>query len=230
MARVGIDTVTLSYPVYMTRSQHLRPGEDFVFTGKYGSLGPVRWSRWRHESGIELTMKGVPGRNTSAIFDGSVGKQLGLVGAAGLDELKLLDVWIREVLQHDLVKTPRVNRLDVCADIPDPDGALRRAAVGWRPHARARYVESVINDCETVWLHNKSRGVRVYDKFLECGHEWARELTRVEYQIRGQALEAAGFDKIANLADSSLAREIEPLVADLTRRIPSERETGVLNG
>jgi len=223
----GVDTVVLSYPVYLCRSDHAKPGEDFVFTGKHGSLGPVRWSRWRHESGIDLTLKGVPGRSTHAIYDGSVAKALGIIGPASVSDLVLLDKWIRGVLRHDLVNAPTIRRLDATVDVPDPEGLLRRAAVGWTPHARARYVESVINDCQTVWLHNKTRGIRVYDKFAESGEEWSRDLTRVEYQIRGHALWKAGIDRVASLTDDTVAREITPLVADLQQRRDSlQRERG----
>lgn len=221
--RPRVDTVTLSYPVYMTRSEHLRPGDDFTFTGKFGSKGLVRWSRWRHDSGIELTMKGIPGHSTVAIFDGSVDKALGLCGSAGLDELVLLDRWIRSTVRHELVRAPSIRRLDLCADLFDPDGDLRRAAIDWQPHARARYVQNVINDGQTVWLRNQSRCIRVYAKFDECGQEWARDLTRVEYQMRGYSLNKAGFDRVARLRETDLAAEIAPLVADLRQRVSVER-------
>lgn len=201
-------------------------------TGQYGSVGPVQYQRyelrrevctfdgkrWREGAckPLEVVVKGV-GSTRTLIWEGSVPKYLGIEGACEAECINLVDRHIRMQTTR-LLPAPTIRRLDVTCDCVDLDGVLRAAALGWNPHERSRYVQARYQDDETVWQHNKSRGVRVYDKFAECGEEWARGITRVEYQVRGDWCKRLGLDRLYWDLGRNAEAAIEPLVTDLWLR------------
>lgn len=216
---MGIDTVKLSYPGF-GRFWRSMPENGWERTGDYGTTGPVWWARYRNEDGVtECTVKGV-GDNTRLLWEGSVPKYLGVQGPADAQCLRLVDRHIRGLMDScgTRLGIADIRRIDTTEDLHDPDGLIRRAALGWNPHARSRYVQAVYQDNETVWQHNKTRGVRVYDKHKESGEPWAAGLTRVEYQIRGDWVDRYGLLRVDSVDDDGLARTIAPLVADLRNR------------
>lgn len=216
---MGIDTVKLSYPGF-GRFWREMPENGWVRTGDYGTVGPVWWCRYRHSDGsVEVTVKGV-GDSTRMLWEGSVPKCLGLSGPATSDCVRLLDRHVRKLMAGcgTALGIADIRRLDATEDVLDADGSLRRAALGWNPHARSRYVQAVYQDCETVFQHNKTRGVRVYDKFAESGEPWAVGITRVEYQIRGDWVDRYGLLRVDGLDDRAIDAVIAPLVADLRNR------------
>lgn len=183
----------------------------------YGTLGPTWWRSWSHEDKTVVTLKGC-GKQTYLIWEQSVPKFLGVLGPSEPDDVRLVDRHLRRLVPA--LGTPRLRRVDVTQDFVDPGGKLRIAAIGWNPHARSRYVQSVYQDNETVWQHNKTRGVRVYDKYAEDGHEWARDLTRVEYQIRGDWLEKLDLDELHRDFGDCCDRALTPVVNGLLARVP----------
>jgi len=188
-------------------------------------MGPVRYRSWSHPGlRVPITLKGVPGSSVALVYEGSVPKELGVYGAASGDCIDILDTYIRGLLRDAglrYVPRGRVRRLDLTCDELDPDGELRHAALGWMPHERSRYVQSVHDDRtstgHTVFQHNKTRGVRVYDKYHECKEPWALDLTRIEYQVRGLWLEKYGIQLGCDWDDLE-ERVLVPLVADLKER------------
>lgn len=219
---MGVDTVKLSYD--------LRPvqysgdgGAAWLFrhgwehTKRYGSSGPVHWHEWKHSGeGLKIITKGVTSA-TSMLWEGSLPKAMGIVGPADPDCVQLLDRWIRRAVPN--IGNPAIRRIDLTHDVYDPEGAWRKAAVGWNPHARSRYVQAVYQDGETVWQHNKSRGVRVYDKFEESGEPWAIGQTRVEYQVRHGWPEKLGLGKIHSRFAEYCDAALNPIVSDLCGRV-----------
>lgn len=221
---MGVDTVKLSYDLRAASpraSWWLHHPEGAPTGGwsrgrHYGSVGPVNWWAVEHPEGIKLTVKQC-GREAFALFEASVPKTLGVCGPSDPQHVALVDRWIRELAPG--LPNPAIRRLDLTHDEYDPDGVLRRAALGWKPHARARYVQAEYQDGETVWLHNKSRGVRVYDKFEESKESWALDLTRIEYQVRGDWCGKLGFDRIHDRLPEYVDRALSPLVSDLKGRV-----------
>lgn len=223
-----IDTVKLSYPV-----RHLCPGDpgwggswdDLVLNGwkmgkRYGSSGPCSWQEWVHdETDTRIVIKGVRGE-PHMLWEGSVPKFLGIEGAAPVASIKVLDRYLRTLFDGGVqLPNPAIRRIDLTYDFKDPDGLYRQAARGWSPHARSRYIESVFNDGETVFLYNKSRGVRVYDKEKESGEDWAAGLTRLEYQMRGDWCGKNGLNRLHGRMDEMVGRALMPLVEGLERRV-----------
>lgn len=181
-AGVGVDTVKLVYDVRSYGHVLLDRGGEAWKRKEYGTVGPVWWQRREHPDGTVLTLKGC-GKECYAIFEGSVPKYLGIVGPADPDDCRVVDRHLRRLVP--VLPRAVVRRVDVTEDVYDPTGIYREAARGWNPHPRSRYTEAVYAGGETVWQHNKCRGVRVYDKFAESGESWAEGITRIEYQIRG---------------------------------------------
>lgn len=173
-----------------------------------------------------LTLKVVNNGPRVLMWEQSVPKYLNVKGPCPAEAVRQVDAVIRRLNGLGALPAPFIRRLDCTMDVPDPDGRLRQAAVGWTPHSRARYVQAIYGDpasLETVWLHNKSRGVRVYDKHAECGEDWAEGLTRVEYQVRGDWLVKLGLDRLHSHTEDNSVRAIRPLVDELV-----ERRDGVL--
>lgn len=235
---MGVDTVKLSYPLSKLTDQPTsyidcqpwqyvrvrrndgtysdwREYGGWAVGNNYGTTGPVWWTERVHADGTRVIIKGV-GKEGTLLWEQSVPKFLGICGAAHPDDVRVVDRHIRRLLPG--LPVPNVRRCDVTEDIEDEDGSLRRAALGWNPHARSRYVQARYAEDETVWQHNKTRGVRVYDKFAESGEEWAYGLTRVEYQIRGAWLERLGLDRLNVDFAKNCQNAIMPLVAELETR------------
>lgn len=213
----GVDTVKLVWPI-----GKWEPGayEDGWGKRKGGTLGPVWWSRREHESGLDVTFKGC-GADTYAIWEGSVPKALCLAGPASGDDVRVVQDAVRGLL-NNVDGTPALRRVDLTHDAHDPERLLLDAALGWNPHARSRYVEATYDDGKsgrTVWLHNKTRGVRVYDKERECGEPWAADVVRVEYQVRGRWLGKYGLDVLDDGFTARADAVLSPLVQELTRRV-----------
>lgn len=238
---VGVDTVKLSYPMgsgsrfnsllsqcsdVQTGAREYRFGEFRSRPLDCGSTGAVQWRVWRHpELRAAIVEKGVPGSSATLVYEGSVPKELGVSGAAPGGCVEILDTELRRLFRESGLRYLQrgvVRRCDLTHDEPDPERDLLKAALGWMPHPRSRYVQSVHDDRSsqghTVFQHNKTRGVRVYDKFHECGEEWARDLTRVEYQVRGAWLEKYGIALGCDW-DRLEGRVLAPLVADLKERV-----------
>lgn len=185
---------------------------------RYGSTGPVRWHEWIHaDEGVRVTVKGVAGRPTM-LWEGSVPKFLGVQGVAEPETARIVDRFLRSLVPG--LGQPRVRRLDVTQDLVDWDGVIRRSAKGWNPHARSRYVQADYQDGETFFLFNKSRAVRVYDKFAEDGEPWAEGLTRVEYQMHGDWCGKMGCGHLHSRFCDHARLALEPLVSDLLARVP----------
>jgi len=221
---MGVDTVKLSYSLQSTKK-----GWEWVNelgTGwrrgkNYGTMGPLWWTERVHDDGTRVVVKGI-GADAHLLWEGSVPKYLGLMGAAQPDDVRLIDRHLRRIVMPDL-PAPYIRRLDLTVDVHDPKAELLDAARDWKPHARARYVEACyLNPADggrTVWQHNKTRGVRVYEKFPESGfQEWARDLTRVEYQVRGEWCEKLGLDRLYRDLGRNVDDAIRPLVAELEMR------------
>jgi len=212
---VGFDTIKILARAQYQGSFHhhpaLRPNKVS------GSKGKV-WYRGYDvpDLGTSITVKGIGQAAPFVMWEGSVPKILGLQGVASDADVLAWEDTLRSYLSF--FDGSYRGRVDVTCDLDDPDGILRQAAKGWKPHDRARYVEAVYQGGETVWIHNKRRGVRVYDKFAECGFDWARGKSRVEYQIRGDWVQRLGLrDSRVHLGHN--AREsVLPLVSDLVGR------------
>lgn len=175
-------------------------------------------------------MKGCgDGDRVAVLWEGSVPKLLDIDGPAEPDQVFEVDRLLRVMLPG--LGTPTLRRVDVTADFFDPAGQLREAAIGWNPHARSRYVQGRYQDDETVWQHNKSRGVRVYDNFAEklkdvkkrdlppCRALWAAGMTRVEYQIGGDWVNRYGLDRLYRDFARNADRALQPVVSDLLARV-----------
>jgi hypothetical protein len=188
-------------------------------------MGVSWWCERIHEDGTLVRVKGV-GEDAYLLWEGSVPKFLGVAGAADPDLVRMVDRHVRRVADGAL-PLPDLRRCDVTADFRDPDRLLLSAALAWNPHARSRYVQAVYND-ETVWQHNKTRGVRVYDKFAECGEAWAAGVSRVEYQIRGDWLQRYGLDRLYEDFGRSADLALRPVVSDLLGRVPAECQVEVV--
>jgi hypothetical protein len=214
----GIDTAKLSYKL-SGRWWDYADQDGFRKTKNYGTKGMLWWSERIHDDGTRLVVKGI-GTDAYALWEASVPKYLGLISTADPADLRLVDQHIRSLASNARLPAPNIRRLDLTEDLFDPDGALRAAAIGWNPHARSRYVQARYQDDETVWQHNKSRGVRVYDKYQECQQEWARDLTRIEYQVRGDWCQKLGVDRLYRDFETMAQRALDPVVLDLQRRIP----------
>lgn len=194
----------------------------------HGSRGPVRFRVWYHDrvpgagdGPGRVVAKGVPGAGVYLLWEGSVPKAFRVCGPAQADLVGVLDARLRELFRDvagcSVVGFGAVRRLDTTHDVHDPHGRIRTAAIGWNPHARSRYVEARYQSDETVWQHNKSRGVRVYDKFAECGEDWARELTRIEYQIGAAWCDKYGIDVSPRLGET-VDKVMRPIVEELQER------------
>lgn len=222
---MGVDTVKLSYDLEKTvwgtqAFLHQPPDDEGWRPGKnYGSKGPLWWTERIHADGTRVVVKGV-GPAGTLLWEQSVPKYLGLCGPAEPDDVRLIDRHLRKLVGYSL-PAPSIRRCDVTHDCLDPDGLLRIAALGWNPHSRSRYTQARYAQDETVWQHNKTRGVRVYDKFAESGEEWARGITRVEYQVRGAWLEKMGLDRLYTDFARNCEHVIMPLVAELENRKPA---------
>lgn len=219
---MGVDTVKLSYPAQLGSSgyqdlRNLRSGWNR--DRHYGTVGPVWFTGFVHDDGTKVTVKGV-GNEARILWEQSVPKFLGICGPSEPDDVRLVDRHLRRLLPG--LGLPDIRRCDVTVDVYDPRRALLSGAMGWKPHARARYWQDVVTDkyedCNTVFLHNKTRGVRVYDKYRECEQEWARDLSRVEYQVRGAWLEKLGLDRLNNDFARNADTAIAPLVNELCMR------------
>lgn len=227
---MGVDTVKLAYD--------LRPLCDSLDCGwgdtsaladgcsgwnmgkRYGSTGPVHWQEWVNEdNGLRVTVKGVRGRPTM-LWEGSLPKLLGVAGVVEPETVRILDRYLRGLVPG--IGQPRVRRLDLTHDVLDFNGSVRRAALGWNPHARSRYVQADYQGGQTVWQHNKSRGVRVYDKYEECGESWAMGLTRIEYQMRGDWCGKVGCGHLHSRFGEYARAALEPLVLSLLERVGQE--------
>ena len=236
---MGVDTVKLSYdfsaldsdfdtaPYACVRRGRCSPWRNKFARGGWakgkrcGTAGPVWFQEWVHEChGLSVVVKG-SGRSVSLLWEGSVPKHFGIQGAAPVEAVFLLDRKLRSCFPR--LGRPSIIRFDVTEDVFDPMGVVRAAAKGWMPHARSRYVESIHRQPggadETVWQHNKTRGIRVYDKFAEDGEDWAIGLTRVEYQVRGEWLGRYGLDRLYRDLDRNADLAIRPLVSDLYARV-----------
>lgn len=218
---MGVDTVKLSYPVEGRYWTYALPG--WAPTGDRGTTGPVWWRRDRNDDlGIEVTWKGV-GDHPRLLFEASVSRVLGLCGPAPVECISAIDGAIRRSFSEGgaYLGVADVLRLDVTEDVYDPQHKLLYAALDWTPHERARYVQSQYHEkgeFHTVRQMNKTRGVRVYDKYAECGEQWAIGMTRVEYQIRGDWVDRYGLKRVAGIREADCDRVIAPLVDDLKRR------------
>jgi len=222
---VGIDTVKFSYDVrslvpmrYGTSDWWQRRGFS---AGKYGSVGPCMWQEFKSSCGVRVVLKGVPGRSVNLLWEGSVPKALGIVGACPPDDVRVWDRYLRSLVPK--MGMPRVRRVDLTHDVVDPLGLWRSAALRWNPHARSRYVQAVYdnpaNGGQTVFQYNKSRGVRVYDKFAECGESWAVGLTRVEYQMHKEWCVREGLDVLDAGWGDRCDLVAGQVVADLRERL-----------
>jgi len=223
---IGFDTVKVLARAENQGSFHhnaaLRPNKI------RGSKGCV-WYRGYDVPDLDtsIMIKGVGGSAPFVMWEGSVPKTLGLQGVASAADVLTWEDALRGVLP--VFEGSYRGRVDVTCDLDDPDGILRRAAIGWKPHDRSRYVEAVYQGGETVWLHNKRRGVRVYDKFAESGFDWSRGKSRLEYQVRGDWVQRLGLrDARLHLADNGRA-SVLPLVSSLAERaFGSVRDLGSL--
>jgi len=225
---MGVDTVKLSYPLLQTpygaKWYQDCLGRGWSATSKYGTQGPLWWCERRHDdTGVKVRCKGV-GADAHLIFEGSIPKLLGFAGAAPADSVRDADCYVRALSGVEL-PAPSVRRLDVTQDLLDPNRRLLAAALDWNPHPRSRYTQSVHDDRSsqghTVWQHNKTRGVRVYDKFHECKEEWARDLVRIEYQIRGAWLQKYGIDRLYQDFERNANNALDPVVQQLIERVGS---------
>lgn len=222
---MGVDTVKLSYPLDFTIQGYTWVQSCLVGgqwrAGKYGTVGPVWWCERLHLDGTRVVVKGI-GSDAHLLWEASVPKFLGIEGACDASLVPLVDRHLREVTAIFDLPQPAIRRFDVTYDVDDPDRAVLEAAKGWNPHKRSRYKESqhgpIGGLTETVWQHNKTRGVRVYRKFDECGEDWAVDLTRVEYQVRGDWLAKMGLDRLSRSLGENADRAILPLVAELEYR------------
>lgn len=236
---MGIDTVKLSYqfepvrhsfddrPWASTRNGRRSPWLHFSRGGwcetMNGKTGPVWWRRMDHVSDVAVTIKGC-GSDVRVLWEGSVPKFLHHEGAIQAWAVEDVDRELRGLIPR--LGRPDVRRVDLTEDLFDPMGVYRAAAIGWSPHPRSRYVQGRYQDDETVWLHNKSRGVRVYDKFAECEEPWAEGITRVEYQTRGDWCKKLGLDRLYEDFARNADRSLSELVADLEHRVKSEGRQG----
>lgn len=225
---MGIDTIKLSYPTFRRfNAGALGRAGWLPVRGKHGCLGPVWFSRYSHESlGLEVTFKGV-GDKPRMLWEGSVPKALGVLGVADAGLVSVLDEALQGSIDaspvlRGLLGVPDVLRVDVTRDFHDPDRKLLAGAIGWMPHERSRYVEEQIRKpdgpLETVWLHNKTRGVRVYDKEAEDGRPWSVGVVRLEYQVRGDWVDRYGLKRVRSISDDRLGEVIDPLAAELVAR------------
>jgi len=228
---IGIDTVKLSYPVPVMAADEHGHERSLVSRlhrlegwkrGKWGSVGPCTWTEWVHDDGLRVVDKGV-GEGRYILWESSVPKFLGMAGVAAPADVALVDRYVRSLLSGLHLAPAVLRRVDVTQDFHDPTHCLLRAADGWvPPHPRARYTQAVHTDPatggRTVWLHNKSRGVRVYDKYAECGEEWARDHVRVEYQIRSDWVAKYGLDRITRDFAACCERSLAPAVESLAKQ------------
>lgn len=226
---MGVDTVKLSYRLGEfsdgSRWGPCRPEGGWHFTGKHGTQGPVWWAEYRHEDGTVVRTKGV-GTDAVALWEGSVPKYLGVVGAADPSLVRCVDSHLRELFGARGVPAPYVRRVDVTHDELDPDGRWLEAARGWNPHTRSRYRQAEhLNRTDggrTVAQMNKSRMIRVYEKYPESGFlECYRDVTRVEYQMRGEWCVKMNVDRLYSDFEDSCDRALLPLVDDLRSRVGS---------
>lgn len=223
---MGVDTVKLSYPLDQSRpgwkwvqealNNGWKPGKN------YGTKGALWYCERVHEDGTRVVVKGV-GHDAHLIFEQSAPKFLGIAGAMDPRELVVIDRHLRSITDPTLPK-PFIRRLDLTHDVVDPENRWIDAAKGWRPHARARYTEAEYldpaTDGRTVWLHNKSRGVRVYDKEAETrGEPWARDLTRIEYQVRGDWCQKLYIDRLYEDLPANVERALSEVVRSLGERV-----------
>lgn len=231
---MGVDTVKLSYdllrwldgstvrncPRYYDLHSELTscPGVEEL---KDGRQGVCNWSLLKHvPSDLKFTLKVVNNGPAVLLWEGSVPKTVGLSGVAHPDMVRVLDRHIRSFEPFKYLPAPNIRRLDATVDLMDPDGRLRSAALGWQPHSRARYVITEhfnpANGGQTVFLHNKSRGIRVYDAFAEHKRaEWARDRSRLEYQLRGDWPMKLGVNRLNRDFDANVAAAVLPLAAEL---------------
>lgn len=216
----GIDTVKLVAPMVEGRSRsiHLNPHLEPLPRGKgTGRKGPVWWNSYRvPDLNTTVTVKGCGAASAYLLWEGSVPKILGLAGVAQASDVLAWEQSLAEVLPA--FHSAHRSRVDVTADVTDPDAVVRACALGWKPHERARYVQAVYQGLETVWLHNKTRGVRLYDKYAECGQPWAEGMTRVEYQIRGDWVKRHGLATSTDTLEVNASLAIMPLLMDLRDR------------
>jgi len=251
----GVDTVKLSYPIGTGRlwTQRLSSivdangkrgyaiGDFWSGVHEAGATGPLRYRIWHHpDLRSPIVCKGVRGASCVLLYEGSVPKALGMCGVAEFSSVGVLDGYIRKLLREEAglygVPAGRLRRLDLTCDVFDPAGVVRDAAREFNPHKRSRYWEDVIQQGETVWQHNKSRGFRVYAKYLEAceelrkahgkdaslaSAEWARDLTRIEYQIGAAWCDKYGFTT-RNLDDVA-APVLDELVFGILERVPAEK-------
>lgn len=233
---MGVDTVKLSYPLGdgsrlsdLVRSfidadgrRCMRFGEFTSRNYEDGAKGPVRYRTWHHPAlRGAVTSKGVSGSSVVLMYEKSLPKELGVLGPCAGDCVDIFDTYLRGLFRDSgLRKLPwgTVRRCDLTEDVHDPYGLWRRAALGWNPHKRSRYVQTRFNADENVWQHNKSRGVRVYDKYAESGEEWSKDLTRVEYEIHGDWCEKYGLDVGCDW-ERQEELVLRPLVSDLGSRV-----------
>lgn len=220
---MGVDTVKLSYPLDDTVPgwQWVQDLEGGWSRGRsYGTMGPLWWTERTHEDGTRVVVKGI-GADAHLLWEGSVPKYLGICGPAHPDDVRVIDNHLRKIGPRGLPK-PWLRRVDVTHDEHDPEGLLRQAALNWNPHSRSRYTQGEYHDPSTgghtVWQHNKSRGVRVYDKFAEAAEPWAFGLTRVEYQIRADWCGKLGLDRLYEDFARNCDAALDPLVAELMMR------------
>jgi len=160
-------------------------------TKKHGSHGAMWWREFRGVNDERFVYKGCSPYSGWLVWEGSAPKALGLERPADSGDIgRLLRTLADSYAGFGM---PRFSRVDLVSDSLDPDRQLLDLAVGWRPHARSRYVEAVYQGGQTVFLHNKSRGIRIYDKHEESGSEAYRDVVRVEYQLRRRWAERLGF-------------------------------------
>lgn len=212
----GFDTVKVIAPVKRSGSWFLH--RHLVPNRMYGSKGPV-WYRGYDVPDLEtsVVVKGV-GSQAYIMWEGSVPKSLGLPGVATASDVLAWEQTLVESIPE--LEGYYRTRVDVTEDLADEHGLLRGvAATGWMPpHERARYVRAIYQECETIFFHNKTRGVRVYDKNAECGHPWSVGITRVEYQIRGEWVKALRLRDAKESLGVSGRCAIEPVVTSLVDR------------
>lgn len=237
---MGVDTVVFSYDLHKFIDGPRRGGSLWVDDvvqeletvqckpTKDGRQGVCHWVRMKHDTlDSEFTIKCVHNGPAVLMWEGSVQKLLALKGEVPAECVRVADRWIRQQPELRHLPAPDIRRVDLCADVEDHHGDLREAMKGWRPHARARYVEAEYVDPSTgghtVWLHNKSRGVRAYDKFAETGRqEWAYGLTRIEYQVRHGWIEKLGLGRLYKDFASNCDAALAPLVQELCQRAGKE--------
>lgn len=235
---MGVDTVKLSYrfgdvdrafscgPFVCTRRGRSTPWRHFsqggwTKTGKRGTVGPVWYQEYFHEFfDLRVVVKGCSDQ-VYLLWEGSVPKHLGVLGACHPDMVRLVDEQLRSCWPR--LGRPVITRCDVTEDFHDPDKSLLTAAVDWNPHERSRYTQSIHEDRAsggvTVWQHNKTRGVRVYDKGAESGEQWAEGLVRVEYQVRGDWLGRYGLDRLYSDFARNCGRALGPVTESLLQRL-----------